>query len=232
MRNLFRLFVPLIINPYYYFGKFKRNDADNFFDYEKKPYNRLSVISLAISQVIMKKGYENSNYLEIGCFDDKAFNSIPLPLEQKIGIDPVQGGTHRMTSDDFFSSNKKKFDVIFIDGLHTYEQCSKDCINAMNFLNKDGIIIFHDMMPRHRTEESPKFSGDVWKVAYDLTKSKNVNFIIANMDQGVGLLKITSNSNYIKQLEIKNKNFDDYKNFYYKQLPSVNIKTALDFIKS
>ena len=52
------------------------------------------------------------------------------------------------------------------------------------------------------------------------------------MDQGVGLLKITSNSNYIKQLEIKNKNFDDYKNFYYKQLPSVNIKTALDFIKS
>ena len=232
MRNLFRLFVPLIINPYYYFGKFKRNDADNFFDYEKKPYNRLSVISLAISQVIMKKGYENSNYLEIGCFDDKAFNSIPLPLEQKIGIDPVQGGTHRMTSDDFFSSNKKKFDVIFIDGLHTYEQCSKDCINAMNFLNKDGIIIFHDMMPRHKTEESPKFSGDVWKVAYDLTKSKNVNFIIANMDQGVGLLKITSNSNYIKQLEIKNKNFDDYKNFYYKQLPSVNIKTALDFIKS
>ena len=232
MRNLFRLFVPLIINPYYYFGKFKRNDADNFFDYEKKPYNRLSVISLAISQVIMKKGYENSNYLEIGCFDDKAFNSIPLPLEQKIGIDPVQGGTHRMTSDDFFSSNKKKFDVIFIDGLHTYEQCSKDCINAMNFLNKDGIIIFHDMMPRHKTEESPKFSGDVWKVAYDLTKSKNVNFIIANMDQGVGLLKVTSNSNYIKQLEIKNKNFDDYKNFYYKQLPSVNIKTALDFIKS
>ena len=52
------------------------------------------------------------------------------------------------------------------------------------------------------------------------------------MDQGVGLLKLTNNFNYIKQFEINKKNFNDYKNFYYKQLPSVNIKTALDFIKS
>ena len=105
MRNLFRLFVPLIINPYYYFRKFKKITVKNFFDYEKSPYNRLSLISLAISQTIMKRGYENCNYLEIGCFDNKAFDTIPLPLEQKIGIDPLRGGTHRMTSDVFFSNN-------------------------------------------------------------------------------------------------------------------------------
>ena len=105
MRNLFRLFVPLIINPYYYFKKFKNNTVNNFFDYEKSPYNRLSLISLAISQTMMKKGYENCNYLEIGCFDNKAFDTIPLPLEQKIGVDPLRGGTHRMTSDVFFLNN-------------------------------------------------------------------------------------------------------------------------------
>ena len=232
MRNLFRLFVPLIINPYYYFKKFKKNTVNNFFDYEKSPYNRLSLISLAISQTIMKKGYENCNYLEIGCFDNKAFDTIPLPLEQKIGVDPLRGGTHRMTSDVFFSNNKKKFDVIFIDGLHSYDQCSKDCTNSINFLNEDGIIILHDMMPRHKTEESPKFSGDVWKVAFELCQSENVKFVIANIDQGVGLLKTTTNPNYIKQPKIKDKVFNDYKNFYYKQLPSVNVKTALDFIKS
>ena len=232
MRNLFRLFVPLIINPYYYFKKFKNNTVNNFFDYEKSPYNRLSLISLAISQTMMKKGYENCNYLEIGCFDNKAFDTIPLPLEQKIGVDPLRGGTHRMTSDVFFLKNKKKFDVIFIDGLHSYDQCSKDCTNSINFLNEDGIIILHDMMPRHKTEESPKFSGDVWKVAFELCQSENVKFVIANIDQGVGLLKITTNSNYIKLPEIKDKTFNDYKNFYHKQLPSVNVKTALDFIKS
>jgi len=232
MRNLFRLFVPLIINPYYYFKKFKNNTVNNFFDYEKSPYNRLSLISLAISQTMMKKGYENCNYLEIGCFDNKAFDTIPLPLEQKIGVDPLRGGTHRMTSDVFFLKNKKKFDVIFIDGLHSYDQCSKDCTNSINFLNEDGIIILHDMMPRHKTEESPKFSGDVWKVAFELCQSENVKFVIANIDQGVGLLKITTNSSYIKLPEIKDKTFNNYKNFYHKQLPSVNVKTALDFIKS
>ena len=232
MRNLFRLFVPLIINPYYYFKKFKNSTVNNFFNYEKSPYNRLSLISLAISQTMMKKGYENCNYLEIGCFDNKAFDTIPLPLEQKIGVDPLRGGTHRMTSDVFFLKNKKKFDVIFVDGLHSYDQCSKDCTNSINFLNEDGIIILHDMMPRHKTEESPKFSGDVWKVAFELCQSENVKFVIANIDQGVGLLKITTNSSYIKLPEIKDKTFNNYKNFYHKQLPSVNVKTALDFIKS
>jgi hypothetical protein len=107
VRNLFRLLVPLIINPYYYIRKFKRNLVNNFFEYEKSPYNRLSLISLVIIQTILKKGYENCNYLEIGCFDNKAFDTIPPPLKQKIGIDPLRGGTHRMTSDVFFSNNKK-----------------------------------------------------------------------------------------------------------------------------
>ena len=41
-----------------------------------------------------------------------------------------------------------KFDVIFIDGLHEYEQCQRDCLNSMKFLNDGGIILFHDFLPR------------------------------------------------------------------------------------
>ena len=37
MRHLFRLFLPLIINPYYYIKKFKKITNNNFFEYEKKP---------------------------------------------------------------------------------------------------------------------------------------------------------------------------------------------------
>ena len=36
-----------------------------------------------------------------------------------------------MTSDTFFKNNKDKFDVIFLDGLHTYEQTIKDINNAI-----------------------------------------------------------------------------------------------------
>ena len=43
-----------------------------------------------------------------------------------------------------FSKNKTFFDVIFIDGLHHYKQCQKDCINALKFLKANGIILLHD----------------------------------------------------------------------------------------
>ena len=36
-----------------------------------------------------------------------------------------------------FNNNKKEFDVIFIDGLHIYEQCRKDIINSLKVLNKN-----------------------------------------------------------------------------------------------
>ena len=232
MRNIFRLFVPLIFNPYYYYKKIKKKLITNFFEYETKPYNRLSLISLALNQAIIKKKYENCSYLEIGCFDNKAFDTIPLPINQKVGVDPLRGGTHRMTSDEFFSVNKDFFDVIFIDGLHTYDQCSKDVLNSMKFLNNNGIIILHDMLPRSKTEETQDYSGDVWKVAVELSKSENLKFIIANIDQGVGLLKIKKDSKYIKLKDINIKNFEDYKNKYYKDLPKKNIEEALKFIKA
>ena len=87
------------------------------------------------------------------------------------------------------------------------------------------------MLPRSKTEETQEFSGDVWKVAVDLSKSKNIEFVIANVDQGVGLVKINENSTYERQYGIQDKNFEDYKSFYYKNLPSVNIEKALEFVK-
>ena len=47
-----------------------------------------------------------------------------------------------MTSDEFFEKYpEEKFDVIFIDGLHHYDQCQKDTINALKKLNESGIIL-------------------------------------------------------------------------------------------
>ena len=230
MRNFFRLFVPLIINPYYYFKKIKKNLIKNNFDYEKAFYNKESLISLSIANVIKKRGFYNCNYLEIGVFDNKSFNTVPLPISQKVGVDPLRGGTHRMTSDDFFKINNKFFDVVFIDGLHSYEQCAKDCINSMKFLNEDGIIIFHDMLPRSSYEEKQDMSGDVWKNAYEISKMNDSKFVIVNIDHGVGLLKIKKNTKYTKFTEVKDKTFNDYINEFKPKLPIINSNEALEFI--
>ena len=82
---------------------------------------------------------------------------------------------------DFFEKNKEMFDVIFIDGLHLYSQCQKDCINSLKFLKDDGFIIFHDFLPRNAYEENvpPKqkeWSGDIWKVAVEINNSLNKDF--------------------------------------------------------
>ena len=45
----------------------------------------------------------------------------------------------------------------------------KDVLNAINNINKNGVILFHDFIPIDWEENVPRFtegwSGDVWKVA-------------------------------------------------------------------
>ena len=99
------------------------------FDYDWHKYSHRFDI---INNIIKYKKY--NSYLEIGCQADVSFKKILAP--DKIGVDPMDGGTHRMTSDDFFKTNQKTFDIIFIDGLHEYSQVLRDIKNSIKFLNE------------------------------------------------------------------------------------------------
>ena len=50
----------------------------------------------------------------------------------------------KQKSENFFLINKEIFDVIYIDGNHTYPSVLSDAINAWKILNKNGILIFDD----------------------------------------------------------------------------------------
>ena len=84
--------------------------------------------------------------MEIGCDENKTINEIKI--KEKIGVDPIRGGNLRLTSDEFFLRNNKKFDCIFIDGLHEYTQVKKDIINSVSCLNPNGVILVHDCLPK------------------------------------------------------------------------------------
>ena len=233
MKSYLKYLIPPILTPKNFNKAFNtifyKNKNNHYFEYENSFYKRHAFINLAISK------FQNCKYLEIGVENNDVFNSIPLKAENKFGVDPVSGGNFRMTSDKFFQDNSNlKFDVIFIDGLHEYIQCQKDCINSMKHLNPDGIILFHDLLPRSYFEEkTPKkqspWLGDVWKVAVELSNSKNVDFKIINIDFGIGVLKIKSNHEYNKLPELKNKNFSDYLNLR-KQLEIISCEDGLEFI--
>ena len=232
IKKTLKLFIPPIIIPInfrtFIIEFFLKK---NLYEYQNTPQNRLSIITKILSKYSLK----NTAYLEIGVSDGFVFNSIPLILN-KIGVDPVRGGTHRMPSDKFFSINKKKFDVIFIDGLHEHEQCSKDFYNSLMCLKENGFIVLHDLLPRNFFEEHypqidyKSWTGNVWKTAVEITLSKNIKFCIANFDMGVGICYPTKGYNFLRRPELLKKNFDDYKNKYRKILPIVTLNEAFNFI--
>lgn len=93
--------------------------------------------------------------MEIGCFEDETFNKINI--DKKVGVDPISGGNVRLTSDNFFKINKDRFDIIFIDGLHAFEQVKKDITNSLNILNKNGVLLF--MIACHKKFEIKHLLG-------------------------------------------------------------------------
>jgi hypothetical protein len=105
-----------------------------------------------------------------------------------------------MTSDAFFEqggpSDGLKYDVIFIDGLHTAEQVTKDVRNAVLHLKPRGVIVMHDCHPRTEAAQRPvwdygataQWNGDVWKAAALIRLWHEVDFRILDADNGVGVV--------------------------------------------
>ena len=94
MKEKYKFLIKRIL--YYFYGEkfFKRLT----YDWSIYP-SRIEIIQ----KIILKQNYKN--YLEIGCDNNENFSQISI--ENKVGVDPLKGGTLRMTSDEFFKENKK-----------------------------------------------------------------------------------------------------------------------------
>ena len=208
----------------YIFGeKFKKK-----LDYKWENYpTRIRIIQ----EIIEYKKYKK--YLEIGCDNDDLFSKIKINL--KIGVDPISGGTLRTTSDKFFKTNKDLFDIIFIDGLHHYEQVKKDVINSLNCIEENGVIILHDCIPKSYLEQAvPRsqhlWTGDVWKAFVEIRTKNNYDSYTCLADKGLGIIMKRKNKNLLS-LEISNFKKLKFKNFYYNHKEIMNIIEYKDIQK-
>ena len=170
-----------------------------------------------IQKIIEKRKYEN--YLELGCYKDSNFSKIKI--KNKTGVDPVSGGNIKMSSDEFFKINNKKFDCIFIDGLHIYEQVREDILNSIKFLSPNGIIIIHDCLPlKIWNHIVPKiyghWNGDVWKAIVETRTMKDIDTYTCKADHGLGIILKRPNRNLLKinTDNFKKLKFKDYYNNY------------------
>lgn len=184
-----------------------------------------------LNHLIQKHGL--NSYLEIGLQDaSQNFDKIQLDNHFKISVDPDPNAkaTFCVTSDTFFLwPHKKKFDIVFIDGLHTAEQVKKDFENALQVLSPNGFIVLHDLLPETyerqlvpRPTPSGSWNGDCWKFGIQLAAAST--FKTVNIDNGCGVWNSNHRPNII-DLELSWEEFNKSKNSY------LNVISWEEFIK-
>lgn len=230
-KNLYRIktsrkYLKIIKLLHILFGEkfYKEIPLPNFYDVS---IHRKKIIN----KIIELKDFKN--YLEIGCDQNELFTEVLI--KNKIGVDPYNGGTHRMTSDNFFDLNKEKFDLIFIDGLHTYEQSLKDIQNALNVIKENGFILVHDCFPLTYFDQAVpraqrKWNGHVWKAITEMRTLENVDTYVGAFDNGIGLIIKKKNKN---KLKINTKLFKKikYKEYYNNYKNYLNLINKDEFFK-
>jgi len=205
-----------------------------YFQVQNNFQNRVVVVQSIIDKFNFK------SYLEIGV--ETGFSFFQIQAQKKFAVDPnfkIPGGFKdsenerffQMTSDDFFERFAEKVlpgegvDIVFIDGLHTFEQSLKDVQNSLKFLSPRGFIVMHDCLPHNfpsslpSLEEAVKhpdfdggWSGDVYKtIIYLRTFYKDLFVAVLNCDHGVGIIKRGEPENTLNLTLDEIRNIDFFK---------------------
>ena len=159
-----------------------------------------------INKLISDNCYDS--YLEIGVPDPKR-NYEKILCKHKECVDPLLDDkferfsledshrwlTYRMTSDEMFKKmpEEKKYDIIFIDGLHLEDQVDKDIFNSLKHLKENGYIVVHDCLPKcelHQVEDRKTdiWNGSVWKSMPKLS-SYGIKYLTVDADYGCGIIQ-------------------------------------------
>ena len=97
------------------------------------------------------------NYLEIGVYTGETF--LNVDIDHKDGVDPVfkfdttkfvtdKVRLFSQTSDAFWTSGQGLvYDVIMIDGLHTFEQTFRDIVASLRYAHARSVWLIDDTLP-------------------------------------------------------------------------------------
>lgn len=158
------------------------------------------------------------SYLEIGVSNPYS-NFLKIKCARKVSVDPCQECEyfsqecirefkrfidHQTTSDEFFANNKETFDIIFVDGDHSYRQSLADLNNALKVVRTGGFVVMHDACPPcfentqlDNFKKGLPYNGDVWKTVLSAIRQSKGELEIKTFpwDWGVAVIKKTSGYN-------------------------------------
>jgi len=181
--------------------------------------NRTAQSKLSVSRTdiinhiaqIIKITNPNPRYLEIGVRNpDDNFNKVKI--NEKYSVDPgleylENPVDFQLTSDQFFTQMSdqdfilfgRKFDLIFIDGLHKASQVKRDIENSLQHITANGLIILHDCNPPTEwharddysykwTPASHAWNGTTWKAFVQARYLEDIQSCCVDNDWGVGII--------------------------------------------
>lgn len=159
--------------------------------------NRTELLNLLIDL------YQYTSYLELGV--DKGINFADIKLDDKIGVDILKPATFRMSTDEYFRTCDRKFDLVFIDADHEAEQTYRDFENALQHLNDNGCIVFHDCLPKTETHQlrrrrSNQWTGNVWKAFIRVRQRADVDAFVVDADWGLGIVFKRPNTDQLPRI--------------------------------
>ncbi|SDX72572.1 Methyltransferase domain-containing protein [Allochromatium warmingii] len=116
--------------------------------------------------------FDLANYLEIGVFGGQTFFRVQAVT--KVGVDPAfrfdpkervnnkNEEYFSVTSDDFFKNHAgdRRWDCVFLDGLHYFEQTFRDFCNVVTNSHESTIIVIDDVVPSdiYSSFREPRFA--------------------------------------------------------------------------
>ena len=155
-----------------------------------------------INHIIKSRNYES--YLEIGV--QNPFNNFyNITADYCVGIDPNVSARNvmTMTSDKFFKYNSTFFDVIFVDGDHSYDQSMRDIENAYQHVSSGGIILVHDVNPATEQAASPtqaqkgtEWNGEVYRAWAKIRGGITEYSYTIDTDYGIGVIESEVKDDY------------------------------------
>ena len=150
-----------------------------------------------INHLIRRNRYRD--YLEIGVHASDNFAHVLAA--NKLGVDPSARGPvdYALTSDEFFAQlpPERRFDLVFVDGLHEEEQALRDITNALRHLRDGGTVVVHDCNPpsewhqrAFRGDDDLAWNGTTWRAWARLRAERpDLRMHVVDTDWGVGILQ-------------------------------------------
>ncbi len=155
---------------------------------------------------MLAKACDDNEYGEVDFVDagydmadevDKDRHNFGLGFWKKVDVeehfnyllDSSRINFHLIKSQDFAKQTKYKYDYIYVDGGHWYEQAKLDFDLFWPKLREEGFIVYHDI---HHQVVSKGIPFEYWRLWDELSEKYDFKFELSNHYSGLGFIqKIT-----------------------------------------